>query len=380
VTAVFEDSVDIYFARQQVAERLGAAKESLPPGAEPTMGPITTGLGEVYMWTVEYEHPDGKGAATAAANEPGWQADGSYLTPEGQRLSSEVERASYLRTVQDWIIRPQLKGVEGVAGIDAIGGYVKQYHVQPDPMKLVSYGLTFHEVIEALERNNASVGAGYVERNGEAYNVRVAGRIRNADEIADVVIGTRNGTPIHIHDVATVGVGGELRTGSASENGEEVVVGTAMMLIGANSRTVAAAVDEKIEEVNKSLPPGHQGQDGAQPHQTGRRDGRDGAEEPLRRRRPCRGRAVPAAWEHPGRADHRDGDPALDAADGDGHGAGGVSGNLHVAGRDRLRPDRRRRRDHRRELPAASAERQHELGRKLTAAERRAEVFARPSR
>ena len=255
VTAVFDDDVDIYFARQQVAERLNAARETLPPGVEPTMGPISTGLGEVYMWTVEYAHPHGKGATAAEAGKPGWQPDGAYLTPEGQRLASEVERASYLRTVQDWIIRPQLKGVEGVAGIDAIGGYVKQYHVQPDPMKLVSFGLTFAEVIEALERNNASVGAGYVERKGEAYNVRVAGRINNADEIADLVIGTRNGTPIHVHDVATVGVGRELRTGSATENGEEVVVGTAMMLIGANSRTVAAAVDAKLVDVNKSLPP-----------------------------------------------------------------------------------------------------------------------------
>ncbi|MEA2708316.1 MAG: heavy metal efflux system protein [Phycisphaerales bacterium] len=259
VTAVFDDDVDIYFARQQVAERLNAAKESLPPGVEPGMGPITTGLGEVYMWTVEYADPHGKGAATTAttqaAGEPGWQADGSYLTPEGQRLTSDVEKASYLRTVQDWIIRPQLKGVEGVAGVDAIGGYVKQYHVQPDPMKLISFGFTFRDVIEALERNNASVGAGYIERKGEAYNVRVAGRINNVEEINDVVVGTRNATPIHIHDVATVGVGPELRTGSASENGEEVVVGTAMMLIGANSRTVAADVDAKMSEINKTLPP-----------------------------------------------------------------------------------------------------------------------------
>jgi cobalt-zinc-cadmium resistance protein CzcA len=266
VTAVFDDDLNIYFARQQVAERLGEAKESLPPGAEPGMGPITTGLGEVYMWTVEYAHPHGTGtgttttttittATTAPAVEAGWQADGSYLTPEGQRLTSDIEKASYLRTVQDWIIRPQLKGVEGVAGVDAIGGYVKQYHVQPDPMKLISFGLTFRDVIEALERNNASVGAGYVERKGEAYNVRVAGRINNVEEINDVVVGTRNGTPIHIHDVATVGVGPELRTGSASENGEEVVVGTAMMLIGANSRTVAADVDAKMAEINKTLPP-----------------------------------------------------------------------------------------------------------------------------
>jgi cobalt-zinc-cadmium resistance protein CzcA len=254
VQAVFEDEVDIYFARQQVNERLTEARENLPPGADPMMGPISTGLGEVYMWTVEYEHPEGKGA-TARDGEPGWQSDGSYLTPEGQRLASDVERAAYLRTVQDWIIRPQLKGVKDVAGVDAIGGYVKEYHVQPDPMKLVSYGFTFGDVIEALEKNNVSAGAGYVEHKGESYLVRAAGRIENPQQIAEIVVGTRNGTPIHVRDVASVGVGRELRTGSASENGHEVVVGTALMLIGANSRTVAADVDAKMAAVNKSLPP-----------------------------------------------------------------------------------------------------------------------------
>ena len=254
VTAVFDDPVDIYFARNQVNERLGVARESLPPGAEPTMGPISTGLGEVYMWTVEYEHPHGKGAEIADGK-PGWQSDGSYLTPEGRRLTNDLERAAYLREVQDWIIRPQLKGVKDVAGVDAIGGYVKQYHVQPDPMKLVSYGLTFHDVIEALERNNASVGAGYIEHHGEAYVVRAAGRIRNEEEIAAIVLGEHDGTPIYVRHVATVGVGKELRTGSASENGEEVVVGTALMLIGANSRTVAAGVDAKLKEINQTLPP-----------------------------------------------------------------------------------------------------------------------------
>src|SRR5215210_6182392 len=142
VTSVFEDNVDIYFARQQVTERLNEARENLPPGLEPMMGAISTGLGEIYMWTVEYEHPDGKGAE-GADGQPGWQSDGAYLTPEGERLTTDLERAAYLRTVQDWIIRPQLKGVKEVAGVDTIGGYVKQYHVQPDPMKLVSYGMTF---------------------------------------------------------------------------------------------------------------------------------------------------------------------------------------------------------------------------------------------
>ena len=253
VTAVFDDDVNIYFARQQVSERLGEAKESLPPGAEPRMGAISTGLGEIYMWTVEYTHPGGEGASPTD-DEPGWQSDRTYLTPEGQRLVSPLERAAYLRTVQDWIIRPQLKGVVGVAGVDVIGGYVKQYHVQPDPMRLVSYGLTFHDLIEALEKNNVSTGAGYIEHKGESYLVRAAGRIETPEQIESIVIGTREGTPIYIRDVAAVGIGKELRTGSASENGEEVVVGTALMLIGANSRTVAAAVDAKMTEVNQTLP------------------------------------------------------------------------------------------------------------------------------
>jgi cobalt-zinc-cadmium resistance protein CzcA len=257
-TAVFEDDVNIYFARQQVSERLGEAKESLPPGAEPVMGPIATGLGEIYMYTVEYEHPHGKGA-TIIDGKAGWQSDGSYLSPEGQRLTTDLEQAAYLREVQDWIIRPQLKGVKHVAGVEAIGGYVKQYHVQPDPMKLVSYGLTFHDVIEALERNNVSTGAGYIEHKGEAYVVRATGRIERLEQIESIVVGTRNGVPIYVRDVVApdgVGIGRELRTGSASENGEEVVVATAIMLLGANSRTVAAAVDEKMAELQRTLPPG----------------------------------------------------------------------------------------------------------------------------
>ena len=253
VTAVFYDDIDIYFARQQINERLLEAGESLPPGAKPTMGPVATGLGEIYMWTVAYEHPNGHGAEIRDGR-PGWQSDGTYVTPEGELLATELELAAYLRTVQDWIIRPQLKGLEGVAGVDAIGGYVKQYHVQVDPMKLVAYGLTFHDVIEALERNNLSTGAGYIEHAGEYYTVRAAGRIHTLEEIAKIVVGGRHGTPIYIRDAATVEIGKELRTGSASENGEEVVVGTAMMLIGENSRTVSIAVDKKIDEIRKSLP------------------------------------------------------------------------------------------------------------------------------
>jgi cobalt-zinc-cadmium resistance protein CzcA len=255
VTAVFRDDVDIYFARAQVNERIAEAKESLPQGVDPKMGAISTGLGEIYMWTVEYEHPQGKGAEIKDGK-AGWQSDGSYLTPEGQRLKTNIEQASYLRTVQDWIIRPQLKGVKGVAGVDAIGGYVKQYHVQPNPEKLVALGLSFSDVVNVLERNNTSIGAGYIERSGEAYVVRADGRIEDSEQIGNIVVANRGGITIYLRDIATVGIGKELRTGSASENGVEVVVGTALMLIGENSRTVSEAVDEKITEINKSLPEG----------------------------------------------------------------------------------------------------------------------------
>ena len=253
VTAIFAETVDVYFARQQVMERLADGKENLPPGADPKMGPIATGLGEVYMWVVEYRPPAER--KPPRDGQPGFQSDGSYLTPEGQRLTSDLERAGYLRTVQDWIIRPQMKGVKGVAGIDAIGGYVKQYQVQPDPTKLVGLGLSFRDVVEALEKNNASLGAGYLERNGEGVVVRVDGRIDRMEDIGRVVITTREGVPVRLRDVAQIGIGRELRSGSASSNGQEVVVGTALMLIGGNSRTVAASVDAKMQEIARTLPP-----------------------------------------------------------------------------------------------------------------------------
>jgi heavy metal efflux system protein len=239
VTVIFEDDVDLYFARAQVNERLAEAKENLPEGAEARMGAISTGLGEIYMWTVEFEKPE---------------AD--FTTPEGQVLKNAFEKAMYLRTVQDWIIRPQLKTVIGVAEVDAIGGYAQQYHVQPNPQKLASLNLSFADVVEALESNNTSSGAGFLEQNGESYVVRADGRISTMEDIGKVVVSTRGGVPIHIDDIADVGYGKELRTGSASENGHEVVVGTAMMLKGANSRIVARAVDEKLTQINQSLPEG----------------------------------------------------------------------------------------------------------------------------
>ena len=252
VTAVFGDKTNVYFARQQINERLLEVRSSLPPGAEPRIGPVSTGLGEIYMWTVEYRPPT---AGAVKEGQPGWQGDGAYLTPDGQRLTSELERAAYLRTVQDWIIRPQLKGVPGVAGVDAIGGYVKQYQVQPDPSKLIALGLSFGDIARAIEANNLSRGATTIEQNGEGYVVRATGRVETVDEIADIAVSTRASIPVRIRDIAQVKIGAQTRTGSASEQGNEVVVGTALMLIGANSRTVAAAVDAKIEDIRRTLPP-----------------------------------------------------------------------------------------------------------------------------
>lgn len=253
ITAVFSETTDIYFARQQVGERLRDAEKSLPEDVKPKLGPISTGLGEIYMWTVHFTD---EGSIEVEDGKAGPQSDGSYLTPEGQRLVTEVERASYLRTVQDWILRPQMITVPGVAGIDVIGGYEKQYLVQPDPAKMTALNISFADIAQALAQNNVSRGAGYVERNGEGYAVLSSGRLETMPQITNVVVATRNGVPVRIKDVADVGIGREVRTGSASENGKEVVVGTALMLIGGNSRTVSAAVDAKMKEIRRSLPPG----------------------------------------------------------------------------------------------------------------------------
>jgi heavy metal efflux system protein len=247
---VFVDGTNIYFARQLVAERINDAKSSLPPGVDVKMGPVSTGLGEIYWWAVEYEKPGA--TAPIRDGEPGWQSDGSYLTPEGERLTDDFRRTVYLRTVQDWIIRPQMKTVPGVAGADAIGGFVKQYQVQPDPQKLIACRLSLQQVISAIEANNASRGANYIEQNGEGYVVRAAGRVENVQDIDEIVVATRNGVPVRIKDLADVVIGKELRTGSASVDGREVVLGIALMLIGGNSRTVAAAADAKTASSSSS--------------------------------------------------------------------------------------------------------------------------------
>jgi cobalt-zinc-cadmium resistance protein CzcA len=252
VTAIFQESANLYFMRQQVAERLAQAKPNLPPGVEPQLGPVSTGLGEVFMYSVEYAD-----AREAARNgEPGWQSDGSYLTDEGERLSDEVARLAYLRTVQDWILRPQLKTVPGVADIDSLGGYEKQYVVEPDTTKLVSYGLSYSDIAKALQAANLAVGANYIQRSGETYLVRADARIHSMDAIGRAVVATRGSVPVTISQVATVRIGGQFRTGAASKNGHEVVIGTALMLTGENSRTVATSVHERFSQIRNNLPTG----------------------------------------------------------------------------------------------------------------------------
>ncbi|MEL3891731.1 CusA/CzcA family heavy metal efflux RND transporter [Ferrovibrio sp. MS7] len=252
VTAIFSEKTNVYFARQQVSERLTEVKEGLPEGVEPRLGPITTGLGEVYMWLVRYKEP----RQAVADGQPGWQKNGTFRTPEGEVLDTEMKQVTYLRTVQDWLVKPQLRSVQGVAGIDSIGGYTKEFHIQPKLDRLVAQGLTLTDLSTAIQRNNTAIGAGFMEQNGEGLVVRSYGRLENIDDIGAVVVTTRDGVPVYVRDVAAIDIGHELRTGSGSSGGKEVVVGTAMMLIGGNSRTVAESVDKKLSQINASLPPG----------------------------------------------------------------------------------------------------------------------------
>ncbi|KKO21218.1 MAG: CusA/CzcA family heavy metal efflux RND transporter [Candidatus Brocadia sp.] len=231
VTVIFEDGTDIYFARQLINQRIQEVKGNLPPGIEPIMGPITTGLGEIFMWTVE--------------------AKAGTLKQDGMPYT-----ATDLRTVQDWIIRPQLRNIPGVTEVNTIGGYEKQYHVTPYPEKLIAYGLSFRDILHALAMNNANVGAGYIERSGEQYLIRAPGQVASIEDIQQIIVGSDKRVPVRIKDVADVLIGKELRTGAATEDGEEIVVGTVFMLMGENSRTVSRKVAEKMVEVNRTLPKG----------------------------------------------------------------------------------------------------------------------------
>lgn len=229
VTVVFEDGTDIYFARQLINIRLQEVKNQLPSGLEPIMGPIATGLGEIFMWTVNQD--------------------------ENYKMT-HPHSPTDLKSAQDWIVRPQLRNVKGVADVNSLGGFTKQYQVAPIPEKLMAYGITFRSLMEALMKNNANMGAGYIERNGQQYLIRTPGQVEGLDDIGNIVVGSHLGVPIYIKDVAEISIGKDLRTGAATQNGKEVVLGTVFMLKGENSRTVSLRVAKKLKEINHTLPKG----------------------------------------------------------------------------------------------------------------------------
>ena len=231
VTVIFEEGTDIYWARQQISERLQGIRSDLPAGVEPELGPIASGLGEIFSYVV--------------------QSESGAIKSDGTPYSAED-----LRTVQDWIIRPQLVKVPGITEINSIGGFEREYQVAPIPGKLLAYKLTVDDVIRALERNNLNTGAGYIERNGEQWLVRSPGQLGSLDDIGSVVVAKRDDAPVRVSDVANVLFGTELRTGAATKDGQEVVLGTAFMLLGENSRVVSRAVADKLAMINHSLPQG----------------------------------------------------------------------------------------------------------------------------
>ncbi|MGE4349334.1 MAG: efflux RND transporter permease subunit [Candidatus Berkiella sp.] len=231
VTVIFEEGTDIYFARQLITERLQQLKNDFSKDMQPQMGPIATGLGEIFMYVIE-------------ADPTALKEDGTHYNPMD------------LLTLQKWIILPQLKNLKGVIEINSIGGYEKQFHVMPYPQKLLAYDLTLNDLIQALEKNNANIGAGYIEKNGEQYLIRVPGQIKNIEDIRRVIVTKKDELTIRVEDIADVALGSPLRTGAATQNGNEVVLSTVMMLIGENSREVSQRVAKKLEDVNRSLPKG----------------------------------------------------------------------------------------------------------------------------
>jgi cobalt-zinc-cadmium resistance protein CzcA len=231
VTAVFDEGTDLYFARNLINTRLGAIKSQLPEGLAPEMGPIATGLGEIYMYTLR-------------AKQNAMQKNG------------EPYDAMALREIHDWIVKPQLALVKGITEVNAIGGYVKQYHVNPEPQKMLNFDIGLSDIHRALERNNTNQGAGFVERNGQQILVRSQGQLQTLSDIENVVIKRINTVPIAVKDIGSVAIGKELRTGAATQEGEETVLGTAMMLVGENSRAVAQSVAKKVKDIQSSLPDG----------------------------------------------------------------------------------------------------------------------------
>ena len=231
VTVVFDEGTDIYFARNLINTKLGAIKSALPPGMEPEMGPISTGLGEIFMYTVQ-------------------------ALPDAVDANGKPYDATALREIQDWIIKPQLAQVKGVVEVNSIGGYNKQYHITPDVQKLLHFNVGMEDIVQALEANNGNRGAGYIERNGQQLLVRSPGQLATIEDIANVIIAENNTIPVKVSDVASIAIGKELRTGAATQDGVETVLGTAMMLIGENSRTVARDVALRLETIQASLPEG----------------------------------------------------------------------------------------------------------------------------
>ena len=231
VTVIFDEGTDIYWARQQIGERIQSIRSDLPNNVEPNLGPIASGLGEIFTYSV-------------------------HAAPNALKEDGTAYNAEDLRTLQDWVIRPQLLKVKGVTEINSQGGFERQYQVAPVPEKLIAYKLTISDVISALEVNNSNRGAGYIERFDGQYLVRSPGQLKTLEDIANTVVAKRDDAPVRIKDVANVLLGKELRTGAATYNGEETVLGTAMMLIGENSRVVAKAMADKLVDVQKSLPAG----------------------------------------------------------------------------------------------------------------------------
>ncbi|WP_444957851.1 efflux RND transporter permease subunit [Microbulbifer sp. ZKSA002] len=231
VTVIFEDGTDIYFARQLVNERLTSVRGALPAGLEPELGPIATGLGEIFMFTVD--------------SEPGaTNADGSAVTPKD------------LRSVHDWIVRPQLLRVPGVVEVNPIGGFKREILIAIEPEKLLAFGLTQEDLIRSIEENNRNRGVGFIEHSGAQWLLRVPGQASSLETLKDFLVAEVNGVAVRLGDLAKIEEGREMRTGAATQNGREVVMSTVFMLVGENSRTVAGAVGEKLEDIKQSLPPG----------------------------------------------------------------------------------------------------------------------------
>ncbi|WP_168377464.1 MULTISPECIES: efflux RND transporter permease subunit [Acinetobacter] len=231
VTIVFKDGTDIYWARQQINQRVQEVQSSLPAQVSPTMSPVSTGLGEIYQWVLKAE-PNAK------------KADGTAYS------------AMDLREIQDWIVRPQLQRVQGVAEVNSIGGFNKTYVVSPDLNRMQQLNLSLEQLQQALTENNENRGAGFIEENGQQLTVRVPGTLNTISDIENTMIDSPNGSPIRVGDIAQVSIGHDLRTGGATYNGEETVLGIAMMAMGQNSRTVSKAVDSKIKDIQASLPKG----------------------------------------------------------------------------------------------------------------------------